>query len=111
MEFEIVKIFDSRYLKYLGDWPGDQDDAWRITLNKWAILAESPRHIFDGRFETCGLCMYYTVDGECGDCPISAMGFDHCRGTPYYDYGPDKPEAAIEEFWFLLAAFAAGLEK
>lgn len=109
MRFTIKDItMAHRYLEYNGEQPQTPEDAWGITLEKWANLAEQPMFIYDGQGATCGLCMYYTgPGGDCGDCPINLLGFEQCEGTPYMEYSEDRPEGAIEEFWFLLALYAA----
>ena len=95
--------------------PGNDEEAWGITLRKWEILSgqdeDGPAIVHDGGVSTCGLCMLYhgylTKDETiCGECPIARTGHSECSGTPYREYRGAKTveEArmfAKKELYFL----------
>ena len=77
------------FLKYEGDSPVDLEEAWTITLEKWAItveLSETGVSYQNGGPDTCGLCLLYAL--KCLECPLGRGEKDGCDapGHPYNRY-------------------------
>jgi hypothetical protein len=80
-------------LEYLGPPPSSEEQAWRISFNKWLQVIryvsdpDSDYPFSEGGIDSCGLCMLYWDEGGCTDCPVKQYtGFSTCSGTPYQPF-------------------------
>ena len=103
-------------LEYTGDYPLTQEEAWRITLQKWEIISELEVDgnvlLRNGGMATCGLCMYFT----CWNCPVNKDGeHGNCVDTPFQDYivarDPKRAQIFAKDELAYLKDVYAGIDK
>ena len=79
-------------LCYVGPGVLTEDEAWALSLAKWARIVkfkkENPYTNLDcGGVNTCGLCHLHFKISNCHTCPIARhTGKVNCRDTPYIAY-------------------------
>jgi hypothetical protein len=87
-------------LHYNGNKPKTVQEAKSLSQQKWNIMkwyAEVEGVLLDdGCQKTCGLCMYYRDNFDCGKCPIARKtGRNYCRNTPFHDYASARANGVI----------------
>ena len=109
--------YDTLALWYVGPGVLTENEAWALSLAKWARIVEWKKKNPDTKLDcggvgTCGLCHLYFRDVSCATCPIAKhTGKECCYDTPYTEYGKYyRLEDAEAEFAFLEKLYKAWKE-